>query len=409
MKDKRKKERQEESQSDESQIECKDGTRENCNVCNDQRSASEWDLMAHGALHTTKEHVKALKKRIKGNPDELDSRLILIEYFTSRHRSRAARVSVTHFEQLKWMIENHPASPVLEHHCFVARELTDDQFNELRECWMRQVDLRPTESIVFTNAASFLQSRIEEEGFVEIDAAIELLKRAAEIDQCNHCDVHQMLSHYYGLKSYRENGNSSLRDAVKHLKIALEYYARPREQDVYLEPYFKMVVCQLAERTLQDGLVPESKELGQILLNHHEYNNKRFGRLFVDAGYSESSNLGKAVLGRVAILENDVETAKEYLEQIEPAPDGAYYFHYQMVFVEELIEQGETECVSAFLKRHQESLTKYREFLIKKHQRLTDPSSPFSVQYDRSLQGTESAIASIKSLLKSRRLKRKKR
>lgn len=99
--------------------------------------------------------VAVLERRVAENPDDADSRKLLISYYF-QHAQRESRLRHIH-----WMIENDPGSDIFDFRGAFVPALESplggpEAFQRVRELWLEQVRKHPQRPRAFANAAQML-------------------------------------------------------------------------------------------------------------------------------------------------------------------------------------------------------------------------------------------------------------
>jgi len=297
------------------------------------------EQLARSGVHVSRETAKEVRQKLKSNLNDFESRLLLLGRGLWGH-------SGSYEQHLLWLIENHPKRLI---HNDIHLSNTDATYQKARRSWLRQVRLNPNDVTILCHAAEF---------FVPLacqDAA-KLLERATELDMCND-DIPCQLSSVYRLMvgHFSPRKNKILaHQAVEILKVAIERYAIPCEEDSYLQPYFSMVISQIADTALACRLLEDAKDLGQMLLDHQKINMSRLGALaeHPSAVYKLSTYRAHAIFGKAALAAGNVELAKEHLALMMHVPDG-WYGDYSLA--DQLLKAGESEIVEEFIEHCRES------------------------------------------------------
>lgn len=278
--------------------------------------------------------VRDVRKRLKENPNDIDSRLFLL----GRNLRRPSSTFATH---LIWLIDNHPRHCI---HLNLPPRKNDDAYQRARLRWLRQVRLNPEDVTILYHAAEFCSLFSPED-------AIRFLHRASDLDPLND-ELPRELSHLYCCLAahYSVKKNKLVaHKAVEQLKIALARYATPSTEDSYLLPYFSMVLDQTARVALRYDLLDDAKDLGQVLLSHYSINLKRLGPNTAakeSRVYDLSTNLGNAILGHVALKNGDIRTAEEHLRKMMLVSANQFC---DWTLADELLHQGERKIVSEYI------------------------------------------------------------
>lgn len=301
-----------------------------------QPEGSDADLqLAETGPSVSNKEAQLLRLELKSNPDDLTSRLILF----GRGFFGNSNSSVIH---LPWLIDNHPRLLIHNHPGLTSRK-SDETYKRARIAWLRQIRLNPNDVTILVHAAHFLSFQAGED-------AVKFLHRASELDSFND-DIPRELSFLYQLMAghFSPRKNKILaHKAVEQLKVAIDRYAIPTEDDSYLLPYFSMVVIGVADTALRFGLLQDANDLAQILLSHQSINAARSSVLSgANWRYKLSTYRGHSILGIAAARSGNVDQAKEHLSIMM---DLCIIRDADFLLASELLELGESEIVIKYLQ-----------------------------------------------------------
>jgi hypothetical protein len=282
----------------------------------------------------TVEQTKAIRQKLRKNPNDLTSRLLLFDRGFREH-------SGSWIEPLMWLIDNHPKSIV---HQYVTPYKNDERYEKARQSWLSQIRSNLDDVTVLCNAASFFQSLAPED-------SVKFLKRAIKLDPLDD-ELPMRLSQQYRLMTghFSARKNKTLaHKAVEQMKVAIERFAQPTNEDSYLLPYFGMELKSTADLALAYDLLLDASDLARLLLNHKSISSQRLSSdsLGNKSIFDLSINRGHAILGRVALASGNIQLAKEHLMQMTGLEFNMFH---DTQLADELLQLGETDTVSAYLE-----------------------------------------------------------
>jgi hypothetical protein len=298
-------------------------------------SSFDYKLVMHGRELDAGE-VKELKQALAGHPDDLRIRLLLLGYY------RRNTKSVSYFNQLIWLIDNHPRHDI---HKLVASGKNHSEFLKAKRHWLRLVRSNPDDTVILRNAAHFCRN-------LNPESSMKFLKQALEVNGAKEevaLDLANVYRSIAGQYSPRKN-RILARKAVEQLKVAVDFYALPTQEHTYLFQYFEMVMSDFAETALEFELFEEANDLGHILLNKKSLDSGRLSAEFLSKFTAEnrrSVNLGYSILGRTALRSGNIAEAKKHLMHMTTV-SVEWFSDWQLA--NELLQSGETSIVSQYIE-----------------------------------------------------------
>lgn len=280
------------------------------------------------------DEVKLAWQRLKKNPEDIDSRLLLLGRNFKRRSDSFAK-------DLIWLIDNRPRHII---HATPHGYKEDEAYRMCRRRWLRQVRLNPDDVAILYHAALFCVLFSPED-------SIRFLKRASALDLSDD-EFPRQLSHIYccraGFFSPRKN-RMVAHQAVEQLKIAVARYMVPSAEDSYLLAYFDTVLKDTAEVALRYDLLDDARDIGQLMLDHRSINLQRLGPSHVgkdSRAYDLSTHLGHSILGRVALGKGHIALARDFLQQMILVRTDLFS---DLTLADALLRRKEREIVSDYL------------------------------------------------------------
>lgn len=322
-------------------------------------SASEFPDELMAGMNLTAEEAEALEERLDRNPHDLQARSqLLIYYFPKSHLDPAIR-RIRH-QHVLWLIRNAPQADVLALPYAQIQPFFDAASYKLgKDAWVGHIEREPTNVTFVGNAAHFFWE------FQDRELKIETLQKAQSLDPTNP-------------KWPTELGHLYLRDASSGEQLRNNLQELPEWMDADDLP------SGFAD--LFDQAPPEEQSSAQLALEQFErayelagsgieathllvqlakaafeaerYDDARtYATAMLDEppnGWDEGNQLhhGNIVLGRVALVEDDVAQAKYHLLEAGKVSGSPQLgsFGPNMRLAAELLERGERDVVLEYFE-----------------------------------------------------------
>ncbi|MDE0052850.1 MAG: RNA polymerase subunit sigma-24 [Gammaproteobacteria bacterium] len=268
------------------------------------------------------EQAESLEARLEGDPQDIRTRThLIIYYFQAFADEKARHVRNRH---VIWLIRNAPEAGVLAHPFgAIDPRLDADDYVTGKDAWLSHIEREPTNVAFLAHATSYLAMSQDAELII---AYLEELQRLEP--QNSKWPTH--LGHLYLRESaYDSPGATKATQALVHFQRAYELSSFEPEQALLLEA--------LGKSALAAGRQDQARTYGTSLL---EYSRDR------SAG-GQSLHHGNLILGRVALMEDDVEGAKRHLLEAGRTSGSPTLnsFGPNMRLALELLERGERQVV----------------------------------------------------------------
>ena len=308
-------------------------------------------------MNLTAEEAEALEERLERNPNDLQARSqLIVYYFTKSHVDPAARR--THSQHVLWLIRNAPQADVLgSPHAQIQPFFDADSYNAGKSAWLSHMEREPTSVTFVGNAANFF-SPIQDRQLV-----VETLQKAQSLDPQNfHWPT--LLGHQYLRDALfaEQLGNlempEGLADDDLPRGLADLFDQAPSEgpsSAVLALAQFERAY-ELADSDIErtQALVP----LAKTAFEAERYDDARtYATKMLDnltTGWDEGNQLhhGNLILGRVALVEDDVEQAKYHLLEAGKVSGSPQLgsFGPNMRLAAELLERGERDVVLEYFE-----------------------------------------------------------
>lgn len=286
------------------------------------------DLMA--GMNLTAEEAEALEERLDHNPHDLQARSqLVVYYFSQAHRNPAARG--VHSKHVLWLIENAPRADVLASpHAQIQPFFDTAGYNAGKNAWLGYMEREPDDVTFAAHAANFF-SPFKDRGLV-----IETLQKVQSLDPGNsHWPM--LLGHQYFRDAWSVEQGTDASMAAR----ALEQFERAYEvagggfEGAHL-------LTSLAKAAFEAERYDDARAYATTMLDDPSN------------GWDEGNQLhhGNLILGRIALLEDDIESARFHLlaaGKVSGSPQ-LDSFGPNMRLAAELLERGEREVVLEYFE-----------------------------------------------------------
>ena len=279
----------------------------------------------------------ALEEKLRTNPDDLEVREQLLDYYFVSHISnKSSEIEQKRETLVFWLIEHHPESEVAgtpEAEIMPVDSIGSvDGYQRAKQLWLEQVEKHPSDTRVLRNASSFFATSDDK-------LSRDLLDKAALVNP-NDTETISMLAQSYELQSKRPQ-SAEQKKALAEKALAL------REQSLDKTDNEKRFVAldQLAVDAFAAGDSVKAQQYASELL--------RLAPEFKNSwNYGNAIHKGNMILGLVALQHGDIPGAKQYLLASGQTPGSPQLdsFGPNMTLAKALLEKGETDTVVAYLE-----------------------------------------------------------
>lgn len=301
--------------------------------------------------------VQELEQRLKAQPDAIDIRATLVGYyFSSRFEIRDH--SKNFRDHIHWLIKNRPEEPFIgsPYGQLISGVEGAEAYAEGKRLWLENVEKNPSNLVILEHAASYL--------FLEDrDLAETYLKRCRDLDPENpHWSG--LLAQLYELpKPKKETVDKGKNKKPKKQKpgdkknqfIDAETLERARAAFAERERAFSLATTEstvlytltdLPQSAVNCGEIEKAKLYADRLLDLVDQH-------LANRNYSNSIYEAHTALGRIALLEGNIERAKEHLLKSVSVIGSPQLnsFGPDMVLAQELLNAGEKEIIYEFFFR----------------------------------------------------------
>lgn len=276
-------------------------------------------LLLYSGKSLSKPKADELETDLRKTPDKIDSRLVLIGYYSSNGRTTVDRLRLrTH---VLWMVENHPEHPATGEPGL--RDLPDDiEGNaQILALWNKHLDSGGDDVAVLKDAEKFFFGK-------DPAAADQLIHRIAEKEPDNREWANELAQLYrmFGIPGAPiDDPAQRAAEAYKRvLKLTRNTTAR------------EALAGDMAQAAFKVGDFAGAAELARIHLQSQD---------------RTAVQRANTILGRVALRSNDLPGARQYLmDSSDPlAAKDVALSGPTMILAKELLEQGERDSVLRYL------------------------------------------------------------
>jgi hypothetical protein len=275
------------------------------------------------------EEAKKLEEKLTNNPQDLETRFILMGYYSTQH-DESFRLKKR--EQTLWVIQNIPDSELLRHVVFVQLNQHEEGFEEAKQLWLKQLDAYKGNLAVLSNAADFFL--LPDKAFAE-----KLLKEGAAADPSD-AQWPQRLGQLYLLEMPRAGVEQ------RRSLAALAYAQFERAYKLTRDDSGKgVLLIQLAKSAFEAGDVERAHKWADALLSQASTDKQ-------DWNYGNAIHQGHLILGRIALSSGNLEEAGKQLIKAGETPGSPQLnsFGPNMALAKELLEKGERESVIKYFQ-----------------------------------------------------------
>lgn len=289
--------------------------------------------------------VEAFEKKLKENPDDTKLRIRLIKHYDAIKRNTKGEKILR--EHLKWFIRNQPENRLnyLTYGRFYL-ENDDPEYLDLKNEWYDQLAKNPNSPALILNISEFVR-------YEEPEVAEGLLLMGSKKAPDNY-EFPKLLFEIYK----RESEQDEVKDQPE-VKAELEKHAFEQgekalsilktNRDSQTDSERAEILLEVGKLALQIGNFERAKQIATNLI-------LEYGQSTSNAEFDDATHTGNIILGKVALIGNQIEKAKEYLLISIKAPlrDKRNFLTPDLELANKLLDLGEKDTVLEYLKLCQE-------------------------------------------------------
>lgn len=286
--------------------------------------AADVHVLTRAGSHLDREAIATLEKQLAEDPTDVDSRTKILGYYFIKGR-QDTEASAARRRHLLWLVTNAPETDVLgTPYGHLHQRLDPEGYETVKEAWLKATQDKSGNLKLLSSAASFFLLH-------DSPIAAELLVKGQALDPKNPQWASRLGQLYsLGLSRIpkgRERQTAALR--------AFEQYEAA--YDLSNERGREAVLVDLAKTALEANRIDDAKQYAEEMLS---------GK---DQGWNHGNLIhhGNLILGRIALVQGDVEEAKRRLllaGQTSGSPQ-LNSFGPNMQLASELLEHDENETV----------------------------------------------------------------
>ena len=288
-------------------------------------------------IELSPDDVAEYEQRLAEYPDDLDARTKLIGHYSRERyveygskRAKAARDA--HARHLAWVIGHVPDAHVLERGplSHIDEGLNPEGYGAVKAAWQSQLDRQPRNTAILDGFSAFLSIN-------DIERSITLLQTAQDLDPQNPKWAERL------------GASHLLKTIFRDWKT--EYPSAPDDALAQFDRAYELHGADDAPTSVQIGRAKAAFKAKRLAVASAH---ARAMLLEFEADYSDGDlvHQGHTVLGRIALVQGDVEQAKEHLLASGRTPGSPVLrsFGPTMVLALELLETDETGVVAEYLE-----------------------------------------------------------
>jgi hypothetical protein len=277
-------------------------------------------LLLYSGKSISKAMAEELETELRKTPEKIDSRLVLIGYYSANGRTNTDRGRLR--DHVLWMIQNHPEHPATSEPSL--RDLPDDFDGNARilALWNKNVETHGDDLAVLKDAEKFFFSKDPEEA--------DTLIHRISAKEPNNKEWPGELAHLYRLFGIP---GDPIEDPAQR---AVESYNRVLEL-TKAGPARESLAGDMAQDAFKVGDFPAAAALAKIHLQSQDHT---------------ATQRGNTILGRVALRSGDAVAARQFLLDSagESAAKDIAVSGPILVLAKELLEKGERDVVREYLE-----------------------------------------------------------
>ena len=285
---------------------------------------------AYVGSSTTQDEAALLESQLAESPEDLSARARLVGYYHGQQfLSDAARAK--HVAHVLWLIRNAPKANLLAiPEALIQKALAAEGYAKGKDAWSSHLENDPNNLTILKHAAHFF--RLDDR-----QLAIQIFKRAQSLDRENP-DWAEQLGQLHRLHSLESMLRDGARDPEADGRALAQFELAYELSDELRRGY---LLTDLGTSAFHAGKIEKAAAYAEQILKE----------IVEDWNYGNRIHYGNLILGRIALLEGNIEEAKSRLVAAGETPGSPQLnsFGPDMTLASELLKRGEAEIVLEYL------------------------------------------------------------
>ncbi|MDE0008320.1 MAG: hypothetical protein OXS50_08575 [Gammaproteobacteria bacterium] len=283
------------------------------------------DIVAASIDEAEGPDVAGLEERLRMDPHDREARVQLIDHYRST-RWRDEDSARRHAALVVWAVEHTPRDSLLgTPDGYLYPHRSPDAYARAKGLWLAHLERMPDDMTLLGNAAAFF-------GLADKDLAVSLLKTAKALEPSN-AEWSFRLGHQYRLGA----GAATAPADDTNLVLAAAEFERAYEIGAGCAERNDTYLVEAMRATFAIGRHADARAYAELAMGS-------------SCEYCDAHHQANVVLGRIALAEGDVATAREHLlaaGRVEGSPVLGS-FGPNMALARDLLQHGEREAVLAY-------------------------------------------------------------
>jgi tetratricopeptide (TPR) repeat protein len=280
---------------------------------------------------------QGLEDGLTKNADDLNAReQLIIYYFHEMLTSRTPEIEAKWEQDVLWLIEHHPeaelaGSPEAEIMPMGPIGSTE-AYQRGKQLWLEQVEKHPDSQRILRNAGQYLS-------LFDAKVALGLLEKAAALDPGDKETSSRLAQAFEQQRTFASSSEEKAALGQKAFSIRERGLERAEGEERFYE------LADAATSAFEAGDTAKAQQYASELLQS--------APKFKDNwNYGNAVHKGNIILGRLALRQGDIVSAKERLLAAGETPGSPQLnsFGPNMMLAKELLEKGEREVVLTYLQ-----------------------------------------------------------
>jgi Domain of Unknown Function with PDB structure (DUF3857)/Domain of Unknown Function with PDB structure (DUF3858)/Transglutaminase-like superfamily len=290
--------------------------------------------------------------KIKNTPDDIETRKRLLRFYNNREIKDTPSRRANRLNHRLWFVQNRPEINQSDLYGYLLPKdsVKDSEYQTVRDEWLKQIEANKNNPRIRLNAVNFVR-------YEEPDQAEKLLTDGRKIDRDNF-EFPLILSELLNSIAEKTGKDGLPSDKTEYIEKKKELFTKAFESG-------EVALVLLKKERTYDRDVKRGKllqTLAKIAFELKNYDRAKslatelildYGQDAGDYSYDDATHIGNIILGRIALSENNLAKAKEYLLIAIRAPlrkDKNNLAKIDTALAKEIFQKGEKETVSEYFK-----------------------------------------------------------